>query len=108
MIATGAAMSFTNSLSGMGLEEREAEVDVDALTSRIESIKARLSTDVSSLLESQGVVIIRGSARITGVHAVHVDCADGSQMDLEADDILLPATHFPRECHHHWFWCYRR
>jgi len=89
MIATGAAMSFTNSLSGMGLEEREAEVDVDALTSRIESIKARLSTDVSGLLESQGVVIIRGSARITGVHTVHVDCADGSQMELEADDILV-------------------
>ena len=96
MIATGAAMSFTNSLSGMGLEEREAEVDVDALTSRIESIKARLSTDVSGLLESQGVVIIRGSARITGVHVVHVDCADGSQMDLEADDILVCTGSRPR------------
>ena len=96
MIATGAAMSFTNSLSGMGLEEREAEVDVDALTSRIESIKARLSTDVSSLLESQGVVIIRGSARITGVHTVHVDCADGSQMELEADDILVCTGSRPR------------
>jgi dihydrolipoamide dehydrogenase len=96
MIATGAAMSFTNSLSGMGLEEREAEVDVDALTSRIESIKARLSTDVSGLLESQGVVIIRGSARITGVHAVQVDCADGSQMDLEADDILVCTGSRPR------------
>ena len=96
MIATGAAMSFTNSLSGMGLEEREAEVDVDALTSRIESIKARLSTDVSGLLESQGVVIIRGSARITGVHAVHVDCADGSEMDLEADDILVCTGSRPR------------
>ena len=96
MIATGAAMSFTNSLSGMGLEEREAEVDVDALTSRIESIKARLSTDVSGLLESQGVVIIRGSARITGVHTVHVDCADGSQMELEADDILVCTGSRPR------------
>jgi dihydrolipoamide dehydrogenase len=96
MISTGAAMSFTNSLSGMGLEEREAEVDVDALTSRIESIKARLSTDVSGLLESQGVVIIRGSARITGVHTVHVDCADGSQMELEADDILVCTGSRPR------------
>ena len=96
MISTGAAMSFTNSLSGMGLEKREAEVDVDALTSRIESIKARLSTDVSGLLESQGVVIIRGSARITGAHAVHVGCADGSQMALEADDILVCTGSRPR------------
>jgi dihydrolipoamide dehydrogenase len=55
-----------------------------------------LSTDVSGLLESQGVVIIRGSARITGVHTVHVDCADGSQMELEADDILVCTGSRPR------------
>jgi dihydrolipoamide dehydrogenase len=46
MIATGGAMSFTDNLSGMGLENRTAEVDVEALTSRIESIKTRLSSDV--------------------------------------------------------------
>ena len=55
MIATGAAMSFTNQLSGMGLEDRDAEVDVTALTSRIEDIKNRLSNDVSDMLVSQGV-----------------------------------------------------
>ncbi len=39
MIATGGAMSFTRRLTGMGLEQRDTEVDVDALTSRIEMIK---------------------------------------------------------------------
>lgn len=96
MIATGGAMSFTNKLSGMGLEKREAEVDVDALTSRIEGIKERLSSDVSRLLESQGVIIIRGTARLTGANTVHVDVTDGTQLDLEADDILVCTGSRPR------------
>jgi dihydrolipoamide dehydrogenase len=96
MIATGAAMSFTNQLSGMGLEDRDAEVDVTALTSRIEDIKNRLSNDVSDMLVSQGVKIIKGSARLTGPHTVHVDAHDGSTYTLEADDILICTGTRPR------------
>lgn len=96
MIATGAAMSFTNQLSGMGLEDRDAEVDVEALTSRIEDIKSRLSNDVVTMLESQGVTIIKGSARLTGTHTVHVDAHDGTSQDLEADDILVCTGTRPR------------
>lgn len=96
MISTGGAMSFTNQLSGMGLEDRDAEVDVDALTDRIEGIKTRLSNDVTDLLESQGVRIIRGSARLTGTHSVHVDAHDGASYDLDADDILICTGTRPR------------
>lgn len=96
MIATGAAMSFTNQLSGMGLEDRDAEVDVTALTSRIEDIKNRLSNDVSDMLVSQGVKIIKGSARLTGPHTVHVDAHDGTTHTLEADDILICTGTRPR------------
>ncbi len=96
MIATGAAVSFTNHLSGMGLEDRDAEVDVTALTSRIEDIKSRLSNDVTSMLESQGVRIIRGFARLSGLHSVHVDAHDGTSHDLEADDILICTGTRPR------------
>ena len=96
MISTGGAMSFTNQLSGMGLEDRDAEVDVDALTDRIEGIKNRLSNDVTDLLESQGVRIIRGSARLTGTHSVHVDAHDGTSHDLDADDILICTGTRPR------------
>lgn len=96
MIATGAAMAFTNHLSGMGLEDRDAEVDVTALTSRIEDIKDRLSNDVTTMLESQGVRIIRGSARLSGLHSVHVDAHDGTAHDLEADDILICTGTRPR------------
>jgi pyruvate/2-oxoglutarate dehydrogenase complex dihydrolipoamide dehydrogenase (E3) component len=96
MIATGAAMSFTNQLSGMGLEDRDAEVDVTALTSRIEDIKNRLSSDVTDMLVSQGVTIIHGSARLTGPHTVHVDVHDGTTQTLEADDILICTGTRPR------------
>ena len=96
MIATGGAMSFTNSLAGMGLEDRSAEVDVDALTARIEGIKTRLSNDVTRLLESQGVTIIRGTARLTSRNSVHVDAADGTTHDIEATDILISTGTRPR------------
>ncbi|MFY8238331.1 MAG: FAD-dependent oxidoreductase, partial [Ilumatobacteraceae bacterium] len=52
MISTGAAMKFTDNLSGMGLESRNANVDVEALTARIEGIKTKLSNDVTSMLEN--------------------------------------------------------
>ena len=96
MIATGGAMSFTNHLSGMGLENRDAEVDVNALTSRIEDIKTRLSNDVTDMLISQGVKIIHGSARLADAHTVHVDAHDGTTHTLEADDILICTGTRPR------------
>jgi dihydrolipoamide dehydrogenase len=96
MIATGGAVSFTESLSGMGLSDRDAEVDVKALTDRIEGIKNRLSNDMTSLLESQGVTIIRGTARLIDAHHVHVECSDGTSQQLEADDILISTGTRPR------------
>lgn len=96
MIATGGAMSFTESLSGMGLENRDAEIDVAALTVRVEDIKNQLSSDVSRLLKSQGVTIINGSARLLNKSTVHVDAADGTTYEIEADDILISTGTRPR------------
>ena len=98
MIATGGAMSFTDNLSGMGLENRTAQVDVEALTARIESIKNHLSNDVHNLLQSQGVTVILGTARLASAHTVHVDAADGTTHVLEADDILI-STGSDRRAH---------
>ncbi len=96
MIATGGAMSFTERLSGMGLSDRDAEVDVRALTDRVEGIKERLSSDMTSLLESQGVTIIRGTARLLDNKTVHVDLSDGSTKVIETDDILISTGSRPR------------
>jgi dihydrolipoamide dehydrogenase len=80
----------------MGLENRTAEVDVEALTARIESIKNHLSNDVHNLLQSQGVTVILGTARLASAHTVHVDAADGTAHVLEADDILISTGSRPR------------
>src|SRR3954454_13522608 len=72
MIATGGAMSFSRRIHGMGLEQQKAEVDIDALTTRIEGIKSRLQQGTTRLLESQGVQMIDGTARLVGQHEVEV------------------------------------
>ncbi|MEY4605502.1 MAG: hypothetical protein RLY45_262 [Actinomycetota bacterium] len=95
MIATGGAMSFTRRLRGMGLEQQRAEVDVDALTSRIEDIKEHLSSNTTELLASQGVELLAGSARLVDPHHVEVATAGGTRL-LEADAILIATGTSPR------------
>jgi NAD(P)H dehydrogenase (quinone) len=95
MIATGGAMSFTRRLQGMGLEEAAAQVDVDALTERIQSIKDRLQHGTERLLESQGVQMLHGSARLAGPNEVVVTTADGERR-IPADAILVATGSRPR------------
>jgi NAD(P)H dehydrogenase (quinone) len=96
MIATGGAMSFSRRIQGMGLEQSNPEVDATALTDRIESIKSHLQTNVTRLLESQGVRLISGVARFTSPHDIVVDAADGSSIDLHADAVLISTGSRPR------------
>jgi dihydrolipoamide dehydrogenase len=96
MIATGGAMSFSRRIHGMGLEQSEPEVDATALIDRIESIKGHLQTNVTRLLESQGVRLISGVARFTSPHDIVVDAADGSSIDLHADAVLISTGSRPR------------
>jgi len=95
MIATGGALSFTKRIRGMGLEEHDAEVDVEALTERIESIKGRLLHDATQLLTSQKVRIISGSARFTGPHTAEVVGVEGTE-SLEFDAALIATGTRPR------------
>ena len=95
MIATGGAISFSNRLEGMGLENNDAEVDVDSLTARIASIKNRMRDNNTEILESQGVRILRGSGRFTGPHTIEVECADGHQT-VEFDAAMVSTGSQPR------------
>ena len=67
MIATGGAMSFTRRIEGMGLDRVQAEVDMSGLKDRVEGIVTKLNSSIEQLLRSQGVRMIRGTARL--VHA---------------------------------------
>jgi dihydrolipoamide dehydrogenase len=79
MIATGGAMTYVRRSSGMGLEQADAAVDTEALSARIEGIKSHLQHGATQLLESQGVRLVRGSARFTSPHEVEVDTLEGSE-----------------------------
>jgi dihydrolipoamide dehydrogenase len=95
MIATGGAMSASHRMRGMGLEQRDAEIDRKALVERIENIKGRLQGSVTNLLASQGVRMISGTARLEGPHEVVVEGSSGRE-SLHADAILIGTGSRPR------------
>jgi dihydrolipoamide dehydrogenase len=95
MIATGGAISFARRAPGMGLAEREPALDFDALKRRIADIEDHLNHSIRELLSSQGVRIIRGTGRLTGLHQVSVDTGMGTE-DLHADAVLLATGSRPR------------
>src|SRR3954454_18781922 len=77
MIATGGAMSFNRRISGMGLTESHSSIDLDLVKHRMAEITGRLQRNVVELLESQGVRMMHGSARLKGPNEVVIDTADG-------------------------------
>jgi pyruvate/2-oxoglutarate dehydrogenase complex dihydrolipoamide dehydrogenase (E3) component len=95
MIATGGAMSFSRRLPGMGLEELDPEVDIEALRARIADIESHLNRSVEQLLDSQGVRILRGTGSLKGPHEVVADTPAGVE-ELEADAILIATGSRPR------------
>src|SRR5919202_1181907 len=73
MIATGNAMSFAHRITGMGLAELHAAVDVDALKRRISEIEDHLRRSVVDLLTSQGVRMVHGTGRLLDAHTVALE-----------------------------------
>ncbi len=96
MIATGNAMTVMKAAEGMGLAQVDVKLDFDALRTRIQDIEGRLEGSVTQLLQSQGVNLIEGRGRLTGPNTVVAECADGSEVTLEADVILLSTGSRPR------------
>ncbi|HLF99231.1 MAG TPA: FAD-dependent oxidoreductase [Acidimicrobiia bacterium] len=94
MIATGGGLRAVERAPAMGLIGH-AELDLDALRSRVTGIEQRLHFGLTSLLESQGVRIIQGSGRLKGPNEVVVETADGVE-ELKADAILLSTGSRPR------------
>lgn len=95
MIATGGAMALTRRAAGMGLEPIEARLDFEALRARNASIEERLNRSAITLLESQGVRILRGTGHFTGSHELVAETAEGS-VKLVADAVLLSTGSRPR------------
>jgi dihydrolipoamide dehydrogenase len=65
------------------------------LRERIARIERKLRDGTTSLLESQGVRLLRGTGRLLGPHTVAAEC-DGTVEEIEADAILLSTGSRPR------------
>jgi dihydrolipoamide dehydrogenase len=96
MIATAGAMGFIDRSPGMGLTNTTVELDQQALRARISQIEDRLEHNSVSLLESQGVRLIKGTGKLVGEHKVEVTPADGAVFELDADAVLLSTGSRPR------------
>ncbi len=95
MIATGGAMSFLHHISGMGLDDVDPRIERNNLQKRIAYIEDRLGGSITSLLDSQRVRLISGSARMVGSHEVEVVTADATEV-VEADFVVLATGSRPR------------
>ncbi len=95
MIATGGAISFSRRIDGMGLAKSETTVDVDSLTARIKDIEDNMRDNTTTILESQGVRIVRGTGHFVGPHALEVDGVEGRET-IEFDAALVSTGSRPR------------
>ena len=95
MIATAGAMSFSKRIEGMGLSHQDALLDPDAQRKRVQEIEAHINGQVTTLLESQGVRLIRGTGRVKGPHEVVADTDDGIE-EMVADAIVISTGSRPR------------
>ena len=95
MIATGGAMSFAHRLGGMGLEAVSVEVHPAGLKDRVDGIVTRLNRSITSLLDSQRVRLLKGSARFVGPNEIEVVTVDGTEV-IPADAVLISSGSRPR------------
>lgn len=96
MIATGGAMNDMRRASSMGLVHVEAQLDFEALRTRIGGIETRLESSVSGMLRSQGVNLVQGTGRLVDARHVEITEADGTTQVIEADTVVLSTGSRPR------------
>ena len=94
MIATGGELIELSRSHAMGLRA-EGSLDVDALRERMASIERYLHDSIVSLLESQGVRLLRGTGKLKGPHEIVVETAAGIE-ELEADYVVVATGSRPR------------
>ena len=95
MIATGGRLDAIEDSNGMGLRVTDAAVDLEAVRERIARITDRLEHHNRTLLESQGVALVRGTGRLLDDHTV-VATTEAGELTFEADAIMVSTGSRPR------------
>ena len=94
MVATGNGLAELARAKTMGLDANGC-LDVPALRQRITGMEQTLRDGVTSLLESQGVRLVRGTGRLDSAYRVTATTAEGEEV-FEADAVLLATGSRPR------------
>jgi dihydrolipoamide dehydrogenase len=95
MISTGGLVTEAARAQSMGLQPLEAKPDLEALGERVTKITTHLNHSNTVLLESQGIRLLHGTARVAGPHQVVVETTEGTE-NLEADAVLISTGSRPR------------
>ncbi|MGH9097121.1 MAG: FAD-dependent oxidoreductase, partial [Acidimicrobiales bacterium] len=95
MIATGGALSYLHRIAGMGVERAGGTLDLELLRKRVTAITDNLERTNTTILASQQVELVRGTATVTGPHTVMADTADGPRT-FEADALMVSTGSRPR------------
>lgn len=75
--------------SEFGLCATVAELDVDALRERKESVVGELAGQIEGVAKRLKVEVVVGSGRLTGPKTVEVDLAEGGSATYEGDAVIL-------------------
>jgi NAD(P)H dehydrogenase (quinone) len=94
LIATGGELAELTRAPTMGLTAQGA-LDIDALRRRVEDIQGHLHDQLCSLLTSQGVRLVVGTARFKGPNTIVAETAAGLE-EFEADAVLVSTGSRPR------------
>jgi dihydrolipoamide dehydrogenase len=94
LIATGGELMELGRARAMGLSA-EGRLDVDALRERVASIEDHLHRMLVTLLDSQQVRVLHGTARFKGPHDVVVETHEGLE-EVSADYIVVATGSRPR------------
>jgi NAD(P)H dehydrogenase (quinone) len=95
MIATGGALADLRRAQVLGMVA-EGTLDLGSLKIRLADIEHRLQRGIVDLLQSQGVRIVSGTARLTGPHTVVIEQPDGAVEEQWGDVVVVATGSRPR------------
>ena len=89
MVSSSVRLAAIRSASRMGISDPGAvALDMGRLGDHLDSVTGSIAGGITSMLDSQGVDVIRGRARLTGTNTASVEGADGA-VEVEFDAALL-------------------
>ncbi len=94
LIATGGELAELTRAPTMGLKA-QGTLDIDALRRRVEDIQRHLHDQLCSLLTSQGVRLLAGTARFKDPNTIVAETETGLE-ELNADVVLIATGSRPR------------